>query len=142
VNGLLRYLLFTEEAPLPSEIAPDPAFAAAFQQSAHRDSHGRSLRDFDLKTRLFKYPCSFLIESDAFQQLPPVMREHLLKKLWEILTGQNTEADFASIPAESRQAVLEILREIVPNLPEYWKTDAPKAASSPEDPTPIPPPTP
>ena len=34
------------------------------------DVAGRSLRDFDLTTRLFKYPCSFLIYSPQFDGLP------------------------------------------------------------------------
>lgn len=121
VDAFLRYLLFTEETPLPSPLSASSAFAESFQARAHRDPRGRSLRDFDLQTRIFKYPCSFLIESESFQQLPGPLREIILQKLWEILTGQNQEPSFGGISSESRQAVLEIIRAILPNLPDYWQ---------------------
>lgn len=123
VDALLRYLLFTEEAPFPSPVSPNAEFIASFQRTAHKDHLGRSLRDFDLQTRLFKYPCSFLIESDGFQKMPEIIRSHVLTKLWEILTGQNHEPAFASLTAESRRAILEILRDTLPNLPACWKED-------------------
>ena len=85
------------------------------------DPQGRSLRDFDLQTRIFKYPCSFLIYSPAFDQLPPIMRDHLLQRLWAILAGKDTAPDFAKIPVEQRQAILEILRATKPGLPAYWQ---------------------
>jgi hypothetical protein len=85
-----------------------------------RDSKGRSLRDLDMQTRMFKYPCSFLIYSDAFDNLPDVMREHLWKRLHAILTGTDKDPQFAKLTSTDRQAILEILRETKPNLPEYW----------------------
>ena len=121
VNAFLRYLLFTEEAPLTEPISGNPAYVQTFEALGPRDANGRSLREFDLQTRMFKYPCSFLIYSDAFDQLPPVMHDHLLHRLWEILTGKDTTPDFAKIPAEQRQAILEILRATKPGLPDYWR---------------------
>lgn len=123
INALLRYLLFTEEAPLPSAVPINEAFVTEFQKDARKDHLGRSLKDFDLQTRLFKYPCSFLIASDGFQKMPPVIRDTVLLKLWEILTGQNHDPAFTSLEEEPRRAVLEILRETLPNLPPYWKAD-------------------
>ena len=120
-NAFLRYLLFTEEAPLTAPLAGNPEFVAAFAKLGPRDSKGRSLRDFDLQTRMFKYPCSFLIYSDAFAQMAPVMKEELLRRLFAILTGTETHSDFANIPAADRQAILEILRETMPSLPDYWR---------------------
>ena len=121
VNAFLRYLLFTEETPLTHAIQGDPQYLKDFSSTAIRDRRGRSLRDFDLRTRLFKYPCSFLIYSAAFDQLPPVMREHLLQRLHDILTGKDRSADFAKLASEDRATVLEILRETKSNLPDYWK---------------------
>ena len=113
-DAFLRYLLFTEEAPLTAPIAGNEEFAAAFAKAGPRDSKGRSLRDLDLQTRLFKYPCSFLIHSDAFAQMMPVMKERLLRRLFAILNGTETHPDFAKIPVEDRRAILEILRETMP----------------------------
>jgi hypothetical protein len=120
VNGFLRYLLFTEETPLTAPIVGDPAFTQDFGMHALRDHQGRSLRDLDLQTQLFKYPCSYLIYSDAFDSLPTVMRDHLLQRLYDILTGKDTDPDFAKIAPADRKAVLEILRETKTNLPAYW----------------------
>ncbi len=121
VNAFLRYLLFTEEAPINEPICGNPAYVQTFEALGPRDPSGRSLRDFDLRTRIFKYPCSFLIYSEAFDQLPPVMHDHLLQRLYEILTNKDQTPDFAKIPAEQRQAILEILRATKPNLPSYWR---------------------
>jgi hypothetical protein len=114
-------LLFTEEALLTQAVQGDPKFIRDFSATAARDGQGRSLRDFDLQTRLFKYPCSFLIYSAAFDQLPSVMRDHLLQRLHDILTGKDASAEFAKIRSEDRRAVFEIVRETKSSLPEYWK---------------------
>ncbi len=120
-NAFLRYLLFAEEVPLTAPISGNPQYAADFTASGLRDSKGRSLRDFDLQTRMFKHPCSFLIYSEAFDEIPAVMRERLLQRLHEILTGQDADPQFSKISAPDRQAILEILRETKPNLPGYWR---------------------
>ena len=53
VRAFLRYLLFTEEAPLPSRLEASAEFRAQFQKGAKQDARGRSLKDLDLQTRLF-----------------------------------------------------------------------------------------
>jgi hypothetical protein len=127
-DAFLRYLLFIEESPLSEPVSGDPQFVKDFAALGPRDSKGRSLRDFDLQTRLFKYPCSYLIYSDAFDKLPPVMRDELLQRLYDILTGKDDDKQFA-MREEDRKAVLEILRDTKANLPAYWKKDAPVASS-------------
>ena len=125
-NAFLRYLLLTEEIPLTAPVSGDAQYVADFTAPGPRDSKGRSLRDLDLQTRMFKHPCSFLIYSEAFDQIPAVMREHLLQRLHDILTGQDTDPQFAKLAAADRQAILEILRETKPNLPAYWQPLAAK----------------
>jgi hypothetical protein len=121
VNACLRYLLFVEETPLTAPIAGGAEFAKAFAAQGPFDSKGRSLRQFDLRTRLFKYPCSFLIYSAPFDALPPVMRVHVLQRLHAILTGEDQDPQFAKLNAADRRAILEILRETKPNLPDCWR---------------------
>jgi hypothetical protein len=75
----------------------------------------------DLKTRLFKYPCSYLIYSETFENLPDVMKERLYLRLWEILKGQDTSAAFEPLNAETRRALLEILIDTKSGLPPYWR---------------------
>ena len=125
-NAFLRYLLFTEEIPLTAPVKGEAQYAADFTAPGPRDSQGRSLRDLDLQTRMFKHPCSFLIYSEAFDQIPAIMREHLLQRLHDILTGQDPDPQFARLAATDRQAILEILRETKPNLPAYWQPLAAK----------------
>ena len=121
VNAFLRFLLFAEETPLTASIQGDPAFVSDFTADALRDSKGRSLRDFDLQTRMFKYPCSYLIYSPAFDAMPAPIREQLLARLYDILTGKDRDPQFARLIPADRQAILEILRETKANLPDYWR---------------------
>jgi hypothetical protein len=78
----VRYLLFTDEAPLTDPVKGDSGFAEEFAARGPRDSKGRSLRDFDLHTRLFKYPCSYLIYSADFDVLPSPAKEYVYRRLF------------------------------------------------------------
>ncbi len=121
VDAFLRFLLFTEEAPLPVEITGNPEFIKDFESTAIRDKKGRSFRDLDLKQRLLKYPCSFLIYAPSFDAMAGPMKEVILQKLFDILTGKNTDPQFEQLTAEDRLAVLEILRDTKKSLPDYWR---------------------
>ena len=119
-EAFVRYLLFTEEAPMTSPIRGSSGFAERFAKQGPRDAKGRSLRDFDLKTRLFKYPCSYLIYSDAFEQLPARLKERIYERLLEILDGEDSSAAYEKISSESRQAIREILVATKKDLPAKW----------------------
>ena len=84
---LARYLLFTDEARLTSPISGTSTFAKEFAAMGPRDSQGRSLRDLDLKTRLFKHPLSYLIYSSAFAALPRELRSAAWKRIDAALAG-------------------------------------------------------
>jgi len=120
VAQLVDYLLFVDEAPLPGPIAGTSGFAAKFSASGPRDSRGRSLRDLDLQRRLLKYPCSYLIYSEAFDGMPPEARSAVYARLWEVLSGRDLSERYNALSAADRQAILEILRETKPGLPEYF----------------------
>ena len=119
---LLKYLLFVEEAELSEPIRGTSGFAEHFAAMGPRDGRGRSLRDFDLTRRLFRYPCSYLIYSEAFDALPDPLRQCVYRQLWEILTERNTSEIYSHLSSADRQAILEILRDTKPGLPDYWKT--------------------
>ncbi|MBI1790446.1 MAG: hypothetical protein HYR60_23175 [Acidobacteria bacterium] len=118
---LLKYLLFTDEAPLEAPVKGVSAFQAEFAQRGPSDRSGRSLRQFDLKTRLFRYPCSFLIYSAAFDALPGTVKDYLYRRLWEILSGKDQTAAYATLSRGDREAVLAVLLETKQGLPAYWK---------------------
>lgn len=124
LEAFLRYLLFTEEALLTAPVKGNLEYAQAFPASGPRDSQGRSLRDLDLQTRLFRYPCSYLIQSEAFDALPPELKARIYRRLWDILTGVDTAAEWRRLTASDRRAVLEILQATQKDLPEYWKSGA------------------
>ncbi len=119
-DQLLKYLLFTDEIPLTDPIVGTSTFAKDFAAQGPRDSKGRSLRDLDMTTRMFKYPCSYLIYSDQFKQMPRPVKEYVLGRLHAALTGR--DGRFAShLREEDRVAILEILRETMPGLPDEWR---------------------
>jgi hypothetical protein len=121
VEDLLKYLLFTDEIRLDAAVAGTSGFQDEFPKTGPRDRRGRSLRDLDLKTRLFRYPCSFLIYSDAFTALPPAAQDQLYLRLHEVLTGKDQSKEFAALSRNDRTAILEILLDTKSGLPDYWK---------------------
>jgi hypothetical protein len=129
VEVLLQDMLFTGEALLTDPVKGTSNFQAEFEQRGPKDHLGRSLRQFDLRRRLFRYPCSFLIYSEAFDSLPKVAKDRLYRRLWEVLTGRDGSPAFAALSSADRQAIFEILLETKPGLPDYWK-QAPAAPGS------------
>ena len=102
VNDTANYLLFVDEAPLPSPVRGVSKFADVFSRTGVRDRKGRSLRDLDLGTRLFRYRCSYMIYAPAFAALPAEARAALYRRMKEILK------------ARGDAAVMEILDETIP----------------------------
>ncbi len=115
VREFVDYLLFVDEAPLPSKVRGTSGFAEKFAAQGPRDSQGRSLRELDLKHRLVKYPCSYMIYSAAFDGMPEAAKAAVYRRMWQVLAGDQRLA------AADRRAVIEILRETKPGLPDYWR---------------------
>jgi len=117
---LVRYLLFTNEAVLEEPVTGSSSYTKEFAALGPRDPQGRSLRDFDLHKRIFKYPCSYLIYSAAFDDLPSPAKEYVYHRLFEILTGREQGSEFARLTGKDRRAIFEILLATKPGLPEEW----------------------
>jgi hypothetical protein len=113
---LLEYMLFRREAPLDGPVQGTTHFAAEFARSGPRDSRGRSLRELQLKTRLFRYPCSYLVYSPAFDGLPQEMKNYLWIRLEQILNGREPNEPYVSMAECDRAAVMEILRDTKPEF--------------------------
>jgi hypothetical protein len=118
---LVRYVLFANEVPLQNPIAGTSDFAKQFVARGPRDAKGRSLRDFDLQKRIFKYPCSYLIYSEAFDAIPSPAKDYIYRRLFDILSGREQGPEFASLSSQDRRAILEILVATKPGVPEEWK---------------------
>ncbi len=108
---LVDYLLFVDEAPLESPVQGTAGFAERFEQQGLRDRFGRSLRQLDLRTRLLRYPCSYLIYTPAFDALPSNGKDAVYRRLLDVLSGTDTNPRYQRLSRDDRQAVLEILRD-------------------------------
>ncbi len=118
---VVEALLFAKEPALAEPVRGTADFAARFAAQGVRDGRGRSLRQLDLTTRLMKHPCSYLIYSPAFDSLPTAVKDRVYRRLYDVLHNPLPPQEFAALTASDRQAVLEILRETKPNLPDYWR---------------------
>lgn len=117
---LVDYLLFIDEAPLPTKIKGTSGFAEKFQLLGPNDRKGRSLRQLDLEQHLMRYPCSYMIYSQAFDGMPPDAKEAVYDRLWQVLSGRETDPRYARLSLADRKAVTEILRETKKGLPSYF----------------------
>jgi hypothetical protein len=115
-SELVDYFLFVDEAPPPARLTPRPGFARHFESAATRDRRGRSLRELDLERRLLRYPCSYMIYSDAFAALPGAAKSAVYTRLFDILSGRNSAPKYAHLSATDRRTILEILRDTLPDL--------------------------
>ena len=113
---LLEAMLFSKAVPLTAPVQGTSNFTAEFSALGPRDSSGRSLRDFDLKTRLFRYPLSYLIYSKAFDGLPQPVKTYVYQRLREVLSGKDQGSAFSHLSASDRKAILEILTETKPDF--------------------------
>jgi hypothetical protein len=100
---LAEYLLFIGEAPPQVDLLPLPGYAEAFAAKFPSDRRGRSLGQFDLKTRLLRYPCSYMIYTPAFDALPAPIRQAVYARMRETIAKK--------LGAEDGAAVTEILSE-------------------------------
>jgi hypothetical protein len=121
VRELVDYMLFVDEATIAGKIEGTSGFAEMFAAQGPRDSHGRSLRQLDLESRLMRYPCSYMIYSPAFDALPPVARDAVYKRLWQVLGGVDKQRQYARLSLADRRAIVEILRATKPDLPAYFQ---------------------
>lgn len=119
---IVDHLLFVGEIKLEQPITPSNRFVDDFSQRGPRDKKGRSLREFDLKTRLFRYPCSYLIGSSAFHALDTELRETVYQQLFDVVSGRDPSDRFGHLSDTDRTAILEILLDTQVNLPNHWQT--------------------
>ncbi|MDF1746585.1 MAG: hypothetical protein P1V19_23020, partial [Gimesia sp.] len=129
-DRLLRYLLFLDEAELAGPLKGTTTYQSWFEQQGKRDSQGRSLKDFDLKTRLFRHRLSYLIYTDSFNKMPPSARLRILREIYAFMNATDSELEQEwdvypeDFPSQERQAIVQIVAETLPDCPEFWKSPA------------------
>ncbi len=124
-SKVVKHLLFYDEYALhDGGIEGSPAFQDTFRNDRHETADGRSLKDFQLLNRLFKYRCSYMIYSKAFDAMPKQLKDQVYAQLFAVLSGQDKSKDFAYLSSTERQHIKEILLETKKDLPTEWKTAA------------------
>jgi hypothetical protein len=121
IDELVSYMLFAQEVPLKEPVEGISTFTSTFPRRGPRDHRGRSLRDFDLQKRIFKYPLSYMIYTAAFEALPDAVRDRIYRRLYEILSSEQSSPDFAYLSRDDRRNIIEILRDTKTDLPAYWR---------------------
>jgi hypothetical protein len=111
IAEMISYMTFKEEVPLPSPVKGSGTFAQTFPAAGPSDPQGRSLRQFDLQTHLFRYPLSYMIYSQSFDDLNPLARERVLRGVYDALRAKG--------PAGA--AAINIVAATRPGLAAYWK---------------------
>ena len=97
-----------DEVALPAPIKGNSGFAERFSTSGPKDRKGRSLYQLDLTRRLFKYRCSYMIYSPAFDALPARIKSPIYRRMWAVMS---------TWPRPARQAIVEILRDTKRDVP-------------------------
>ena len=102
-DTLADYMLFVDEAPLRGPIEGSSGFAEKFS------ARGK-LYELDLKTRLQKYPLSYMIYSPAFQAMPDAPKNLVMGKIERVLSGEIKDPKYAHLTPALRAAIRDILK--------------------------------
>jgi hypothetical protein len=116
IDDLVRALLMLDEVALTANTEGSSGFAESFAARGPFDASGRSLRQFDLTTRVFRYPLSYLIYSDAFGGLPQDVRAAVYARLRAVLSATPQEDGLVRLTEEDRQAIWQILDQTLPEF--------------------------
>jgi hypothetical protein len=116
-DELADYLLFADEAPPLAPLTPPKALAASLEARTPADRLGRSFGQLDMVNRTLRYPCSYMVYSDAFDALKTTVKDAVYSRMLDILSGSDRPASRARLTAADRRAVLEILRDTKPDFP-------------------------
>ena len=68
-----------------------------------------------------RYPCSYMIYTEAFDSLPAEAKAAIYRQMWRILSGEEKDAKYTRLSLADRQAIGEILRETKKGLPDYFQ---------------------
>src|SRR5690606_32752351 len=112
VREVADYLMFVDEPPLPGPITGGSGFAERFAAKGPFDTKGRSVREFDRRTRLFKYPVSYMVYSPASAALPQEARGALLARMRELLRGTASDPRYGRIPSPEREVALGMIEGV------------------------------
>ena len=70
---------------------------------------------------MLRYPCSYMIYTDAFDGLPDAARSAIYRRMWTVLSGEDQNPRYARLTGDDRRAIIDILRETKAGLPSYFQ---------------------
>ncbi len=115
LDPLVDALFHIDAAPLPSGLAAGNAFAAKFQARGPRDAAGRSLHALHLRGRLFRWPLSHLVLTEAFDAMPAVVLDALRARVAAVLEGRDAHRS-PGIPVAERGMLRQMLAQLKPGF--------------------------
>lgn len=118
MDALVSAMLLVDAPPFTSPISGNSGFTQWFASRGPRDAQGRSLRELDLETRLFKYPLSFLVYSPSFDALPDYAKDYIYGRFADVLAGRDDSVD-PHLSESDREAIREILVGTKPSFARY-----------------------
>jgi hypothetical protein len=110
-------LLMEGVVDLTEPVIGSSGYDVWFAKQGPRDAQGRSLRDLDLRDRVFSYPLSYLLYSEGFDSLPPYMRDYIYTRIEKAAAS---EAGDVALRARRREAA-EILAATKPEFANHWR---------------------
>jgi len=120
VEDIVDHLLFRGAAPLPTGVVGAETFQRVFAQGIPRSHSGRTLKDLQLKERIFAHRCSYLIYSESFTALPPQLKSRVFERLRTALTDENPDGRYAYLEQAEKKRIFEILLETHPDAKAAW----------------------
>lgn len=118
---LVKYLLFADEVSLAGhQVSPSQDYMSDFSRNRKANAEGESLKDFDLKSRLFKNRLSYMIYSEAFEGAPQSMKDRIYARLWTILSPDEPVDGYDYFDDGERARILSILSATKSDLPAEW----------------------
>jgi hypothetical protein len=112
LDALVTAMTFQDERKLLGRIKGGAGFDTQFAAIGPRDGKGRSLREFELRHRTFRYPLSYLVYSKQFDGLPASVRDYVYRQFAAQFGAPSADADLDAY----RRAALEILAETKPEF--------------------------
>ncbi len=120
VGALVDYMLFIDEAPLTDRMVGSSGYASTFAARGPFDRRGRTLREIELDRRLFRYPCSYMIYTAAFDGLPADAQAAIYRRLWHVLSGSDADPKYVRLSTDDRRDIIDILGDTKVDLPPYF----------------------
>ncbi|WP_395737057.1 hypothetical protein [Prosthecobacter sp.] len=118
---LARYIMFADEAKFPTKgMVGDPAYVRDFLRDRKTSKAGLSLKDLDLKTRMFKYRCSYMIYTDTWKHAPKELKDRIYYHM-ALYLREAPDAQHAHLAAAERVAIRSILKDTMTDLPAWWR---------------------